>query len=83
MDFTHIGLQTKLKLEEVEHALKKIGINNIMEFNKEKDGIYLLSMNPLEGSSCDSDDSEPETTRTPLSEYSKYELKMELLERDK
>lgn len=78
-NFTHYGFQTSRPTDEIEKLLKSIGINGFMEFNKNEDGVYLLSGSPLEGW-CP--DTEPET-KTSLSEYSVYDLKMELLERDK
>ena len=67
----HIGLQVKDKeeLDKVEALLKEyIGILPPLEFDKEKSGIYFMSINPIE-------------TKT-INDFSDEEIKNEYDDRD-
>lgn len=65
---THVGLQTDKSIDELEAHLKLIGIKGFIEFDKKEPGLYLMSVNPLTGSSS-------------LEDFSTQEIEEELEDR--
>ncbi len=45
--FTHYGFQSSRPRTEIEEAMITIGIKGFMDFNKEEDGMYYMSINPV------------------------------------
>ena len=45
--FTHYGFQSSRPRTEIEEAMLTIGIKGFMDFDKEDDGLYYMSINPV------------------------------------
>lgn len=43
----HVGLQINFPLERLEEALKAVKVETFIDFDKEKSGIYIMSVKPL------------------------------------
>jgi hypothetical protein len=45
--FTHYGFQSSRSRTEIEEAMTAIGIKGFSNFDKEDDGLYYMSTNPV------------------------------------
>ena len=69
-DFIHIGMQINFPIEELEEHLKLLEIKPFINFNKNKSGLYLMSINQLSGIKYISDFTDEEIKN----EYERREL---------
>lgn len=65
--FTHYGFQSSRPRAEIEEVMITIGIKGFIDFDKEDDGLYYMSINPV---------SSPD-----IGDYSNEELIAELVAR--